>query len=194
MNQSEHFGHEDLRRDRLWIIGEGLAAARDSAQDHAEKNRGDTNWAVGCTAFDRERFEIVKLAKSHGWLTVINSGMEFLFSIGRVPIRFFHGEHERPSVRHRIPGKLEQLAQQQLLPGLVPSAYRLVIETDNKGYTTSVLLIQAAANGELIGPAWCVWSRAAISETPTPSPTAQPRPKVEVRDDDGHEMEVDGAG
>lgn len=188
------FGDRDLTKERVKIIAAALVEARDSAQRDADPKRGDGGWEIGCVAYGRGRYAIKHLAKSHRWLAVLDDGMEFLFSIGRVPVRFFHGDADRPPAKHRHAGAREALARSQApLFGEFPdSTFRIVVETDAHGFTLSVKVIQTTPVGDALG-VWTAWERATGGDAPPPS--GQPAdPKIDLLDDREEGMGASNAG
>jgi len=93
--------HPDLIADRLVEVAKLLRRGRHDAVDRHDEEIGDDNWVLGVRAYNCGRFRVIQAhdAGDHSWLTIINPGLQFIFAIGLVPIRFYHGDGDEPHKR-----------------------------------------------------------------------------------------------
>jgi hypothetical protein len=82
------------------VLTELLVRVRRQALFEHDPDAGDGPWGLGCKCYERSVFEIVEVAKSHGWLTIIERHPAFQFAIGAVPMRFLHGFLRDPAHAH----------------------------------------------------------------------------------------------
>ncbi|MGK7869752.1 hypothetical protein [Falsiroseomonas sp. E2-1-a20] len=150
--------HPALTEDRLRICARMLANARRDALAMAAYDLGDDPWSVGCRAFAFGRNRLTRAASSgaHNWLGVLDESNHFVFLIEDVPVRFYRGLAEEPSVR-TLRRHEEETAQMSLaLPGDAAEglAFRLAVETGEGGRVDRVVFL--ALRGEE-GAAECFW-------------------------------------
>jgi hypothetical protein len=145
---------------------------------------GDDNWSVGCRAyaFGRQRLRRVAESGAHAWLRVMDDSHHFVFLIDEVPVRFYRGLADDPTVRtlRRQEAEAEQLTLAlggDAADGLV---FRPAVETNVSGGADRVVFL--ALRGEE-GAAECVWP------IPLDLPAAQGAAGVQLRliADDGYE-------
>jgi hypothetical protein len=150
--------HPALTEDRLRFCARLLANARRDAVALAAHELGDDNWSVGCRAyaFGRQRLRRVAESGDHAWLSVMDDSHHFVFLIDKVPVRFYRGFADDPTVRTLR--RQEAEAQQLFLAlggdvadGLV---FRLAVETNAAGGVERIVFL--ALRGEE-GSAECVW-------------------------------------
>jgi hypothetical protein len=150
--------HPALTEDRLRVCARMLAHARRDALALAAYDLGDDPWSVGCRAFAFGRNRLARAATSgaHNWLGVLDESNHFVFLIEDVPVRFYRGLAEEPSVR-TLRRHEEETAQMSLaLPGDAAEglAFRLAVETGEGGRVDRVVFL--ALRGEE-GAAECFW-------------------------------------
>jgi len=150
--------HPALTADRLRLCARLLAHARRDALALAAYDLGDDPWSVGCRAFAFGRNRLARAATSgaHNWLGVLDESNHFVFLIEDVPVRFYRGLAEEPSVR-TLRRHEEETAQMSLaLPGDAAEglAFRLAVETGEGGRVDRVVFL--ALRGEE-GAAECFW-------------------------------------
>jgi hypothetical protein len=162
--------HPDLTMERLRLVGAAVARGRDGAQSRAEELEGDNNYSTGCVGFVRSRRQIELLASKFKWCTIKCGGNMFVFTVGDVPLRFCHDDPDGPTPRHRRTGPGEEPQLQSLFgfmegePGFV---LRVVLETDMRGMTEAVHLVQLCpSEGDVIHQ-WEIYRRA--DELPQPA-------------------------
>lgn len=147
MTPWEH--HPALDRDRLIMIGKLIERGRNHALDRFDPAIGCTPWTVGCEAFAFQKSEIETAALDADWLEILDPSMQFVFSIGGVPVRFYRGEPDDPTAR-TLKQSFSELKQRSLfgadeLVKLTSApAYRFAIETDVDGALTAITFVVLA--------------------------------------------------
>jgi hypothetical protein len=176
--------HPALMEERLRFCARLLANARRDAVALAAFEMGDDNWSVGCRAYAFGKQRLKRLADSgvHAWLRVMDDSHHFVFLIEQVPVRFYRGLAEGPTVRtlRRQEAEAEQLSLalgSDVAEGLV---FRLAVETNATGGVERVVFL--ALRGEE-GHAECAWP------VPLDLAPAQGESAVQLRliADDGYE-------
>ena len=150
--------HPALTEPRLRICGRLLAHARRDAVALAVYEMGDDSWSVGCRAyaFGKQRIKRVAESGTHGWLRVMDDSHHFVFLVDDVPVRFYRGLAEDPTVRtlRRHEAETRQLGLalgDELADDLV---FRIAVETGANGAVERIVFL--ALRGEQ-GHAECVW-------------------------------------
>ncbi len=131
----------------------------------ASYETGDTTWSVGCRAYalGPQRMRRVAERRTYNWLSVLDQSDHFVFLIQDVPLRFFRGSADEPTLRtlrcqHNEAQQLDLALGEDLANGLV---FRLALETEaaegmdrvmflnpaRRGGTGRVLLVGAARQG-----------------------------------------------
>lgn len=147
MTPWEH--HAALTRDRLISIAKLIERGRNHALDRYDPSVGCTPWTVGCEAFAFQKFEIETASFSLEWLEILDPSMQFIFSVGGVPVRFYRGEPDDPTTRtlKQSFSELKQLSlfgAEELVKLADEPAYRFAIETDVDGALTAVTFVVLA--------------------------------------------------
>ena len=138
--------HPALTRDRLVAIAQFIQKGRNSALDRYDPSVGCDPWTVGCEGFAFVKHEIIEAALHFEWLDILNPSMEFVFSIGGVPVRFYRGEASEPHERTLRQTNAE-LLQMQLFPldELIrlteKPLYRFAFEPDIDGSVAQVSFV-----------------------------------------------------
>lgn len=104
--------HADLQADRLSMVAGLIVDGRQNAVELHDEEAGDNGWTLGCRAFQFGRARILRAADGdeHPWLSTIDRGLGLIFRIGEVPVRFYKGEVDEPTVgtlRFREPEQLQ---------------------------------------------------------------------------------------
>jgi hypothetical protein len=176
--------HPSLTEERLRFCARLLANARRDAVALAAYEMGDDNWSVGCRAyaFGKQRLKRVAESGAHAWLRVMDDSHHFVFLIEEVPVRFYRGLAEDPTVRtlRRHEAEAQQLGLalgDAIADGLI---FRLAVEANATGGVERVVFL--ALRGEE-GLAECAWP------IPLELPAMQGPPSVQLRliADDGYE-------
>ncbi|HJN26147.1 MAG TPA: hypothetical protein QGG18_10835 [Rhodospirillales bacterium] len=172
-----------LSEERLKIVAAMIVDARHAALSLFDEEAGDTAWSYGCRAYDWCRYSIIKASISgeYPWLSYYpNNGLEFAFSIGEVPVRFYKGDPDKPNDRtlkqcHPELNQLElELFDKDICPNLL---WRLAIETFESGEVLSVTVIGCTRDGI----PECLWKVPLSEMVPVINIT-------EIQDDDGEDI------
>lgn len=147
MTPWEH--HAVLTRDRLITIAKLIERGRNNALDRFDPSIGCNPWTVGCEAFAFQKFEIETASFDSDWLEIIDPTMQFVFSIGGLPVRFYKGEPDDPTARtlKQSFSELKQLSlfgADELVKLAAEPAYRFAIETDVDGALTAITFVVLA--------------------------------------------------
>jgi hypothetical protein len=184
--------HRDLTEERLVEIARILIGVwRQAVTEHAPE-RGDDWWVLCCRCYQRSTFAIASATERFGWLEVLDPSRCFHFTIGEVPVRFYHGEPSAPNQRtlrqHR-----PELRQRQLVLGLghqwigSDTFWRIAIETNDEGEVSAIFLVQCSPSGAVLW-SWQIPTNDPIASmppvAPPTAPIVLPRPAVTDLDDD----------
>ena len=152
--------HPDLQEDRLIPLAQFFATVCAEVALLHDASAGDDGWSLGCRRNARWRHRLAKKAQSREWpwFSVIKSGKRFVFSIGSVPVRFYRGRHNKPTLNtlaHDAP-ELEQLsiAFKGTDTPFKDLHYRFAIETGLLGEPTAVVFAGLAKED---GSVVCHW-------------------------------------
>jgi hypothetical protein len=134
--------HSDLTKERLVAIATLLRDARHDALDRYDSDKGCNGWTLGCEAF---AFGCARLKAAAGgpgfeWLTIQDPTMRFMFTVGDVIARFYHGAADEPNSR-TLKVSYSELRQGVLDFGGTPAGelvFRFAIETDGLGEVTVI--------------------------------------------------------
>jgi hypothetical protein len=152
--------HPALARARLVVLARLAIEARLSALADAKRGEGDTNWGIGCRAYERFIHRVAKAARSaeHPWLDLSRDGLSVTILVDRVAIRAYTGRADKPESKHVLAARMEgepvddrQLALPFLAddPGAdaAPWVWLMAVETDGEGRPTRVTFFQADVVG-----------------------------------------------
>jgi len=180
-----------LQLPRLLTLARFAVEARNTAVADARRDAGDTNWGIGCRAYERFIFRVTTAAASrdYPWLRLLREGLSVTMDVEGVLIRAYTGRADKPEARHVLAARADaeppddrQLA---LFSFAAPNAdenrwvWLMAVETDAEGHAARVTFFQADTAGETRN-AW----DAPMAEL-LPKPEAKPQkaraPKVEPR-------------
>lgn len=168
--------HPALTEDRLRWCARLLANARRDAVALAAYELGDDGWSVGCRAyaFGKQRLKRAAASRLHPWLQVMDDSHHFVFLVDQVPVRFYRGFAEEPTVRtlRRQEAEAQQLGLALGTDEADGLVFRLAIETGLSGSVERVVFL--ALRGEE-GRAECAWP------VPLDVPADHGRPAVQLR-------------
>lgn len=176
--------HHDLQRDRLIEIGRLIQQGRNNAIEREDPGIGSDPWTVGCEAFAFGKHEITLAAPEHDWLEILQPGMQFVFGIGEVPVRFYKGAPDEPNKRtlRQTYSELQQLSLFGI-DEIVSSErlYRFAVETEFDG--TVAVISFVVLDGETPILTWNVpldepVVRVARIDIPDAAGVDLPRPRV----------------
>lgn len=138
--------HSDLGEDRLKTVARLLAEVRNEARDEYDPEKGDGPWNLGCTAFSRSCSRLIQASDGFEWLSIVDPRFRFVFSIGKVPVRFYHGVAVSPRSNLLVRSDLELLWEQEVMEFVDEweQGWRWVVavETDAEGYVAQVVIVQ----------------------------------------------------
>jgi len=139
-----------LTAERLAAIGDVIWVARNEAADDYRPDKGETNWTLGVSGFERSNFAVSSARAKLPWLSIIAGAgggpVMFVASIGGHPLRFYRGEPEDIPVRYRqmsfpeFAGQKEAAKLYASLPG--NRGLRIAIENDPKGRPSAIYLVE----------------------------------------------------
>lgn len=144
MTPWEH--HAALTRERLITIGKLIERGRNDALDRYDPAIGCTGWTIGCEAFSFQKHQIETAADDLDWLEILDPSMQFIFSIGGVPVRFYRGEPDEPNARTLKQSfselhVLSLFGPEELIKLAPEPIYRFAIETDLDGAITAISFV-----------------------------------------------------
>lgn len=158
--EQPHQCHPDLQEDRLLALAQFFASTRSAVVALHDPLNGDDSWSLGCRGFARWRNLLLQKAMSGEWhwLTIVDPGKKFIFSIGQVPIRFYRGSSKRPPTR-TLAHNAQELTQLSLAFATTGEQYRdlkwrFAIETDYFGEPSSVIFAGLSSDD---GSVVCHW-------------------------------------
>lgn len=176
--------HPEFGEERLSALAQELALVwNDCLSDH-DPDKGDDGWVVGCRFFRRACFRIKELVGGplYPWLTILDPSFHFVFGLGGVPIRFFHGDEERRNPRAgRVYGAEAEARESQieLFPDFFkndPRAWRMMVVTeDSEGPVLRVAMVRVDEQGE-IQDSWTI----PLEDKVVPFTTVEGAPKKGV--------------
>ncbi len=146
MTPWEH--HPALTRERLVTVAQLIKQGRNTALNRFDPSIGCTGWNVGCDAFSFQRHQIIEASTHIDWLEVLDPSMQFVFSIGNIPVRFYRGEPDEPNDR-TLKQTFSELRQLSLFSGeelikISTPVYRFAVETDFDGSLTAITFVVLA--------------------------------------------------
>ncbi|MGO4129221.1 hypothetical protein AB4Z01_32825 [Inquilinus sp. YAF38] len=149
MTPWEH--HPALLRDRLVTIAQLITRGRNDALDRYDASVGCISWTVGCEAFAFQKHRIQEAAAGIDWLDILDPTMQFVFSIGGVPVRFYRGEPDDPNMRtlRQTFSELKQMSlfsAEELVKLTATPLYRFAVETDIDGAIVAVTFLVLAGD------------------------------------------------
>ncbi|MGI4744766.1 MAG: hypothetical protein ACRYGI_09250 [Janthinobacterium lividum] len=167
--------HPALTEDRLRACALILAHARRDAVKLAEPALGDDAWSIGCRAyaFGKQRLQRAAARGTYNWLSVLDESHHFVFMIEDVPVRFFRGSADEPTVRTL---RRQILEAQQLTMALGPEqaeglVFRLALEATAGGDVDRVVFLALRGEDGQVECFWPVPLDVAPSELSGPAPT-----------------------
>lgn len=144
----------DLTLERLSIVAQILRRERDDAAVDHRADRGETEFALGVSAWERTKYALIVTSPNYNWLHIINGvnagPSHFIFQIGIFPVRFYHGSYEDTPARYLLVSDEEKDAlklEHELAGG---HFLRFGIETDAKHRTKNIELIEYDGFGEVV--------------------------------------------
>lgn len=142
--------HPDLSLSRLQLLEKLLREIRHQTLSLHDPAGGDNNWSLGCRIYARSCSALANATRVWDWLSIVDEGQQFIFKIGSVPVRFYHGDSESPSAQHLevAPEEAEQLSLCYGDSG-IDLIWRLAVETNALGEVRRIALIGAHSEGQI---------------------------------------------
>jgi hypothetical protein len=147
-----------LKPNRLMLLARLAVATRNQAFAEANRDAGDTNWGIGCKAYERFVHAVSRMAATSekAWLRVHRDGLAFTTIVEGVAVRAYRGAADRPQHRHVQAAQLEmervQRRQLALFDSSIvrdePWAWLMAVETDDEGRALRVVFFQGNDAGE----------------------------------------------
>jgi hypothetical protein len=138
--------HPDLTLSRLQLIEAVLRDTRHRTLRLHDPIEGDSAWSLGCRVYARSCHALIQAARQWPWLRILDAGLQFIFAIGAVPVRFYHGDSQSPPLDLAPPEAL-QLA---LCYGDAAAVvWRIAVETTDLGEVWRIVLIGAHGEGRV---------------------------------------------
>jgi hypothetical protein len=135
--------------ERLMLVANVIRLARDAAADDHHPLKGETNWTLGVSAYERTCFALFNASQELPWLTIEVGGsggpVQFVFAVDGHPIRFCHGEPDDIPSRYQQPILPELLTQLKLALEEQPPAgrfLRMTISNDADGRPANIYLAE----------------------------------------------------
>jgi len=143
--------HDDLSRDHLQLVGKTLRDVRTETLKLHDPASGDTAWSFGCRVYARTTETLSRQAETlWPWLKVVKPPLEFIFSIGAVPVRFFHGDADHPRGNQLRVSPAEQVQGNFAFGNAyVDLIWRIAVETNVVGETDRIVFVGMTPNGEI---------------------------------------------
>ena len=143
--------HEDLSLDRLQLVAKVLRDTRRDTVALHDPAAGDTSWSLGCRVYARSTEMLTRVADSlWPWLIIVQSSLEFVFKVGAVPLRFFHGDANRPDAQHL---KVVEAEARQLGfafgDASVDLVWRIVVESNIAGEAEDIVIIGSTSERDV---------------------------------------------
>ena len=153
-----------LTAPRLVLLARLAVEARASALADSRRDEGDTNWGIGCRAYERFVHRLMKAAGSgeHPWLDLLRDGLSFTVVVEGVYVRAYTGRADKPELKHILAAQLgvDRTDDKQLAlpffgggaPAPVPDdpsfVWLMAVETDEAGAASRVVFFQANPDGK----------------------------------------------
>lgn len=175
-----------LELPRLVTLARLAVDARTSALADAKRSEGDTNWGIGCRAYERFLHRLTRAATSGElpWLDLLREGLSLTIVVDGVLVRAYTGRADKPDAKHIQAAQLEVVDddRQLALPffgGAVevveedgPWVWLMAVETGHEGQVVRVTFFQANGAGRTRN-AWDV-PMDLVSPPPEPPKPARP--------------------
>jgi hypothetical protein len=149
--------YPDLTQARLTLLANEIRRVRSKCVDLHQPEDGDGDWSLGCRVYQRTFFAIRELSKTVDWLTINHElkALQFSFSIGSVPLRYYKGDADDPPSRYLTHSHGEELHMQTCFEfegsPTVDTILRLAVEVDSTRQVASVSLSEIDEYKEVIG-------------------------------------------
>lgn len=149
--------YPDLTDERLSAVANLLRRVRSRCVELHEPEVGDGDWSLGTRVYQRSYFALTELSKITDWLKMNSElkALQFSFSIGSVPLRFYKGDPEDPPSRYLTltPGEEHHKQLSFEFEGIPPldTVLRLAVEVGASRQAVSVSLVEIDEFKEVVG-------------------------------------------
>ena len=139
-----------ITQERLFIVGDLIRTARETAADDHHPEDGETNWTLGVSGFERTCAAVAAASPEYPWLDVVSGAcggpVRFVMTVGGHPIRFFHGDPNAVPARYQqlnLPELVELQHALDMDDGLPTGrCLRIAIENDVSGRPECIYLVE----------------------------------------------------
>jgi hypothetical protein len=176
--------YPDLTQPRLTALANEIRRVRSECVALHKPEDGDGDWSLGCRVYQRTFFAIRELTKAVDWLTINPElkALQFSFSVGSVPLRYYKGDPNDPPSRYLMhsQGELQHIQLCFEFEGL-PSAdtiLRLAVDVDSTRQAASVSLVEIDEYKEVIGTYRIPFDAQSTRLTPMQAPPVNMPPIV----------------
>jgi hypothetical protein len=150
--------NSSLTLERLVTIAKIISNVRRETSLLHDSENGDDSWSLGCRSYSRARHALSQASLRYDWLRILpeSAALRFTFTVGSVPVRFYHGDPEDPPKRY-ISRTFAEFHQQSLAldfsgSKVLGSVFRMAYELDVQGLVSAVSLVRVDdETGETIG-------------------------------------------
>ncbi|OFW18865.1 MAG: hypothetical protein A3H27_04400 [Acidobacteria bacterium RIFCSPLOWO2_02_FULL_59_13] len=146
-----------LIKERLSPIAGIIRRVREQTVALHDPLGGDDELCLGCRIYSRICHAIRQAVKEYDWLTIVREDdkpLRFIFAIGSVPIRFYHGQAGDPPARYLLTSPAEARQQNLALEfdGITfeDEKLRLAVETDAQRHVSTITLVAMDQFGNAI--------------------------------------------
>jgi hypothetical protein len=187
--------HADLSLDRLQLVAKILKDTRRRTILQHQPSAGDGNWSLGCRIYERSCEMLTRAGQRlWPWLRVVQEPLQFIFTVGDVPMRFFHGDAECPAAHHLYPVESEwRQLNMAFGDARVDLVWRIAVESNETGETERVLAIGATLGGSVecsfvipaLDDSIALWDPLTTEVGPgvaLPAPTVTPKQEMKGKD------------
>lgn len=168
--------HPHLLLERLTLVAEVVATAKNEMFESAEPTKGDGGWGLGCHGADRGRLRLRDLAETTEWLDYKAEGsLAYWIQIGDVPVRISRVDTD-PPISERRRAALLQLS----FPGFEAGASFVDVRLQLDQTNTQVLkerrverVFLCILEGDNEVGSWQVWpqAEAGLARAPLGAPS-----------------------
>ncbi len=126
----------ELTKDRLCLLAETIKQVRDKTVSMYDPDEGDGPWSLGCRIYERTINKIERKAEALRWLKIYREKLFFIIIINGVPLRFYKGKVDAPTLRTLRQRKFPELRNEQLMFDFESQrewVWRIAVDTDIDG-------------------------------------------------------------
>ena len=135
----------DLTKDRLCLLAKIIKEVRDKTVSIYDPNEGDGPWSLGCRIYERTINKIEQKAETLRWLKIYREKLFFVIIINSIPLRFYKGKVDTPTIRTLRQKKFPEQRNEQLMFDFESQrewVWRISVDTDIDGSVLRTSLAQ----------------------------------------------------